>query len=336
MLRRLKPISLAADDIVSEPEPTVAPIPQREDERSPYATGAQLRMDLDSLRAEAQRNMVTEDEPRNFSPRRFFNPRIMLMVVAVLAGGLAAWLAVQRFTPPEAPAAEATIAPVAAPAPVMTKVLVATTAIGAGQRLSETTISWQEWPQANLRPEFITDAATPEAATDMSGAIARLEFFPGEPIRREKLIMEGDGYLSAILAPGKRAVSVSITAAAASGGFILPNDHVDVMLARTLSDGRQVSDTVLTNVRVMAINSQLGDTTNNPDSPDGPATTPAAFTEATLAILELAPTEAEVIVNAATMGPLALVLRPLTDNAEPTEGATLNQAIRMSSPFWQH
>lgn len=61
------------------------------------------------------------------------------------------------------------------------------------------------------------------------GHLTRIDLAAGEPVRSEKLILTGAGFLSATLAPGKRAVAVRISAENTAGGFILPNDRVDVL-----------------------------------------------------------------------------------------------------------
>ncbi len=260
--------------------------------------------------------------------------RIVLLVVALLAGGVAAFLATQHGQPPQAAMAEAKISP--APAPT-TRVLVAKADIGVGQRLSAATVEWTDWPNAQLRPDYVTATATPDAIARMSGNIARADFFAGEPIRAQKLVPASGGYLSAVLEKGKRGVSVTVTQESASGGFVVPNDHVDVVLTRQ-SDKGQDSETILTDVRVLAINARLGATGAAGDSASqSPAdATSQVFSDRAIATLELNPAQAEVIINATTLGKLSLMLRPVDDNgaAVSPEDQAANAAIRMSSPFW--
>jgi pilus assembly protein CpaB len=196
-------------------------------------------------------------------------------------------------------------------------------------------MAWQEWPDTALRPEYITDAATPEALTDMEGTMARFEIFPGEPIRKTKIVTPDQGYLSAVLDTGMRGVSVSVTPDAASGGFIVPNDRVDVVLTRTLPSGVLTAETILRNIKVMAIDTRLGETgtTGAPVDADPKS---EIFLAQAIAILELDSPGAEVILNAVNMGRLSLVLRSMADYSTADVGATstLNQTIRMNSPFW--
>lgn len=306
------------------------------------SAGRAGRRAMDDLREQALRNVIANaSEPNSASrgkpiPRRprggMLSPsRIILMSVALIAGGVAAFMAAQLNA--TAPVAEPVVETVVA-APT-TKVLVAKDVIGVGQRVTASAVEWIDWPDAAVRPEFVTDAAAPEAVTEMEGSVARAEILPGEPILEQKLASTNGGYLSTLLDTGKRGVSVSVSAASASGGFIVPNDYVDVVSTR-ISDEGQKTETILRNVRVLAINGQLGpQSTTDPEQPSDEAA--AVFANDALATLALDSTQAELIINATAQGQLSLVLRSITDAAEagtPEERAA-NQAIRLTSPFWQ-
>jgi pilus assembly protein CpaB len=174
----------------------------------------------------------------------------------------------------------------------------------------------------------------PEAITDLEGSVARAEILPGEPILEPKLVKTEGGFLSTMLASGKRGVSVTVAAASASGGFIVPNDYVDVVSTR-VSDRGQSTETILRNVRVLAINGSLGKPTE-PAAEEGGEPTTGVFAEA-LATLELDSTQAELIINATAQGVLSLVLRSIDDADAPgaADERASNRAIRLTSPFWQ-
>jgi pilus assembly protein CpaB len=235
--------------------------------------------------------------------------RILLIVVALVAGGLAFFLATRGGDPQVSPPTTQVVQEARA------QILVAKTAIGMGERLSSDNIEWQDWPQLALRPEYITSTATPEALTDMKGSVARFEFFPGEPIREQKLVRSDQGYLSAVLDKGMRGVSIAVTADSASGGFIVPNDHVDVILTRATPEG-QMSETILANVRVLAINTRLGEVgaTGAPADPNNPRA--EIFANSAIATLELDPGQSETVVNAEQLGKLSLALRSIVDFAQ--------------------
>jgi pilus assembly protein CpaB len=248
--------------------------------------------------------------------------RILLLLVALLAGGLAAYLATRGGEAPSNPTGP-TAPEIIEEARV--KVLVATAPIGMGERLSSTNMVWQDWPQNAIREDYVRQDAMPEALTDMLGAVARFEMFEGDPIRQQKLIRTDQGYLSAVLDKGMRGVSISVQADAASGGFIVPNDHVDVILTRGTADGQQ-AETIVSNVRVLAINTRLGElgTTGGPADPANPRA--EVFSDTAIATLELDPAQAETVVNAKQMGQLSLALRSIVDFAETTVDAIQRNA----------
>lgn len=317
-------------------EPKAAPAFEPKPSGSPADRRRRDRRAMDQLRQEALQNIISRVEDRNFgglrekvSWTRGFKPsRMVLLGVAIVAGGMAAFLVLQREAPAPAPTPEIVTEVVATPTK---QVLVAADTIGVGERITASAVQWIDWPEASVKEEFITSEAMPDADTFLAGSVARYEFFAGEPIREKKLVKADRGFLSAILDGGMRGVSVPITAESASGGFILPNDHVDVVLTR-VSDARQSSQTILENVRVLAINAQLGE----PEASGAPDA-PAVFSGPAIATLALGPTEAEMIVAATSMGSLSLVLRSVTDftDAEAAERRAANLAIRLTSPFWK-
>jgi pilus assembly protein CpaB len=248
--------------------------------------------------------------------------RIMLLIVALVAGGLAAFLVTRGGSAPEQVASTEVVEQAKA------QILVARNPIGVGERLSPESVQWQDWPEGALRPEYVTISAMPDAPVSLTGAVARFEFFPGEPIREAKLVRADQGYLSAVLAEGMRGVSVGVTAVSSAGGFVVPNDHVDVLLT---PEG-QPSKVILSNVRVLAIGQRLGElgTTGGQEDPNTPATTPVTFTDATIATLELTPAQAETLVNASTVGDLSLTLRSVVDFKKSTADAlSSNQTVRL-------
>jgi pilus assembly protein CpaB len=253
--------------------------------------------------------------------------RIILLLVALVAGSLAAFLVTRGGRTP-APTTEVVTQVIEE---AKAQILVAKAPIGVGERLSSDRVEWQDWPEGALRPEYVTIAAMPDAPAQLTGAVARFEFFPGEPIREAKLVRADQGYLSAVLAPGKRGVSVTVTAASSAGGFVVPNDHVDVLLTTSSAVGQR-SEVILSDVRVLAIGKQLGEmgVTGGDETGTEASPTPTTFENSTIATLELDPAEAETLVNASTRGQLSLTLRSVADfNNNDAGPATANQAVRL-------
>jgi pilus assembly protein CpaB len=244
--------------------------------------------------------------------------RILLLVIALVAGGLAAFLATRSSAPPAPQTVEVTQIKQEPKA----KVLVASKPIGVGERLGPKSLEWQDWPQGAVRPEYVTSAVVPDAPEKLTGAVARFEFFPGEPIREAKLARADQGYLSAVITPGMRAVAIDVTAATGAGGFIVPNDRVDVVLTRRTQNGEQ-SETILRNVKVLAIGPRLGEqgATGGVDESDPRSKT---FEKATIATLELSPRQSETLINSTQLGQLALALRSVADFGEQIAADGMN------------
>jgi pilus assembly protein CpaB len=195
----------------------------------------------------------------------------------------------------------------------MTNVLVAAKDMIMGERLIDASVSWREWPSANVVEAMITKEEKPDALTAYQNARARMPIFDGEPIVEKKLVLPGaNGFMSAILPKGMRAISVGVSEHSTAGGFILPNDRVDVLLTRKLDDpktGQKVvnTETVITNVRVLAINQTFRQEAG---------TDTVTVTEGKTATLELDPHQTEVIAMVESAGELSLSLRSLAESGD--------------------
>ena len=115
--------------------------------------------------------------------------------------------------------------------------------IGLGQSVTPDDLQWQTWPAATASNSFIRRNERPDAATQVAGSIARAPFIAGEPIREQKLVKaNGSGFMAAILPTGMRAISTEISPETGAGGFILPNDRVDVILSKRDEESRAAAD----------------------------------------------------------------------------------------------
>lgn len=228
--------------------------------------------------------------------------RIVVLTVAIGAGGVAAYLASgsDNSAPPPAPVAQL---------PTV-DVLVAKADIGLGQTLKPDDVQWQTWPTATASATFIRRSERPDGVTQVTGSIARAPFIQGEPIRDQKLVKaEGSGFMAAILPTGMRAISTEISPETGAGGFILPNDRVDVLLTRRLKNPDQgngapdivTSEIILANIRVLAIDQA-------PKEKDGQN----AVLGKTVT-LELNPQQTQTLSAARQSGTLSLALRSIAD-----------------------
>jgi len=227
--------------------------------------------------------------------------RIIVLAIAVVAGGIAAFLAGRSEPPPPAPAPVAQLE--------TTDVLVAASDIGLGNKVSAQELRWQTWPAVAAGANFVRKSERPDAINQLAGSIARAPFAAGEPIREAKLIKgPGSGYMAAILPEGMRAISVEISPETGAGGFILPNDHVDVILTRRDKAAEKaagteihVSEVILNNVRVLAIDQTVEEKNGQ------------RVVVGKTATLELSPRQSETLALARQQGTLSLALRSLVD-----------------------
>jgi pilus assembly protein CpaB len=218
--------------------------------------------------------------------------RIVVLGVAVAAGGLAFMLSGRETPPPPV---------VKAPADTV-DILVAKADIGIGRALSVDDLTWQPWPRTAAGPLFIRRSDNPNALEDLKGAVARAPFVAGEPIREQKLVKAGNaGFMSAILPAGMRAISTEISAETGVGGFILPNDRVDVILTRRGGAEGFISETILQDVRVLAIDQTVEEKGGQ------------KVVVGKTATLELSPAQTEVLAVSRQRGTLSLALRSLAD-----------------------
>ena len=232
--------------------------------------------------------------------KRMNTARIVVLAIAVGAGGIAAYL-VSGSDTPQTPAQ-----PVVQLKTV--DVLVAKSDVGLGQSLKPEDLQWQTWPADSASGTFIKRSERPDATTQVTGSIARAPFIAGEPIREQKLVKaDGSGFMAAILPTGMRAVSTEISPETGAGGFILPNDRVDVLLSKRDKSPDKggpdliSSEIILTNIRVLAIDQA-------PKEKDGTNTLVGKTVT-----LELKPEQAETLARARQSGTLSLVLRSIVD-----------------------
>lgn len=237
--------------------------------------------------------------------------RVIILGIAVAAAVGAGYVAKNMATPP----ADTDFQAVAQePAVELVEVMVLSGDVPMGAPIGGN-ISWQSWPADGVNDAFITKSGDPNALDELGGAIARVPLYAGEPLRRAKLIGEGHSFMSAILPSGKRAVATRIAADTSAGGFILPNDNVDVIMTRRSTDTesgageRYVTETILKNIRVLAIDQAIQ------EDEDG-----KLVRVGDTATLELTPQQAEIITVAQQMADrLTLALRSVADAQEKVD-----------------
>ncbi len=242
--------------------------------------------------------------------------RVVFLLLAVVVAGATAFLA-RAWLQGERAAilAQAGVHRVTPAAPAQ-KVLVARAVIHTGHIVKPDDLRWQAWPAGDLAPAYVVEGK--RQVKDFVGAVARGPVGAGEPITETKLVLAGTrGFMSAVLQPGMRAVSVPVTATSAVSGFIYAGDRVDVLLTHVLSSPQgqhDVTETILRNARVIAMDQKVDFTPT--DKPDVAKT----------ATLELTPKQSEIVTLAVKMGDLSLVLRSLQENDQGGDPETVENA----------
>ena len=237
--------------------------------------------------------------------------RVVVLTIALSAGGVAAYLARESGEKPRAAEPVAQLPTI--------EILVAKSDIGLGQAVKPEDLQWQTWPASTTSGNLINRAGKADAVKEIAGSIARAPFIAGEPIREQKLVRaNGSGFMAAILPTGMRAISTEISPETGAGGFILPNDRVDVILSKREKNPDRsgpdvvMSEIVLSNIRVLAIDQA-------PKEKEGLNTLVGRT-----ATLEMKPEQAETLARSRQSGTLSLALRSITD-INTAEGRSENQ-----------
>ena len=226
--------------------------------------------------------------------------RMLILGVAAVAAGAAALLA-RGLMGGGTQTAKATLPP---PRPATVEVLVAASDLQPGTPLTVAQVRWQEWPRSSVDSSFITHDAAPDLNRVVQGAVTRAPLVSGEPLSMTKIVhADGAGFMAATVEPGMRAVSIGISTESGAGGFILPNDRVDVLVTTQISDSprRYGAVTFLRDVRVLAV-----DQTYRMDKDQ-------KVVLAKTATLELTPKQAEKVESEQAAGTISLSLRALGD-----------------------
>ncbi len=244
---------------------------------------------------------------------------MFLRIMAVLLGllGLAgiglALISAQKPAP--APAPQVVAAPAPPPAPVpKPRILVAARALRAGALLLMEDVAAADAP--THQPPAGSYIDTIAARSSLRGAMIRRSLNPGEPIIAGDVLNPGDrGFLAAVLGAGMRAVTIGVDPVSGTAGLIWPGDHVDVVLTQAIDEKDQPvehrvsGETILTNVRVIAVDQQLV------EGGQGTQANPTAVASANRTVtLEATPFDAERVAVAARLGRLSLAVRAAADD----------------------
>jgi pilus assembly protein CpaB len=257
--------------------------------------------------------------------------RMLFLLVALIASGSTIivgrmWLQSQKPTP---------VVAEAQPTPTVPMVLVAKGNLPAGAFLRPENLKWEHWPENGIAPSYVLDSK--RKIEDYVGAVVRVGINDGEPITDARVIKPGDqGFLAAVLNPGDRAITVNVTPSSGLAGLVFPGDRIDLVASFKVEfegkqDGtnhpaRYASETVETNLRVLAVDQRIDDQNKE-------------IVVAKTVTLEVTPKQAEIIAIVAEVGKFSLSLRstaqpdePIEAEQNPTSYTWDNEAARMLAP----
>lgn len=223
------------------------------------------------------------------------------------------------------------------------RVLIAAQDLRPGDAIRPEALAWQVWVEESLNSQYVVvddDEQEAERIKEFTGSVVRRVITKGEPILPAKIFKsDKNTFMAGVLKSGMRAVTFGVSAATASGGFVLPGDRVDVLLTHTkasealrkkergqtkdpdapLTVLSQTTETIMRDVLVLAVDQLV-------DVAEGTAVPARNIT------LELTPKQAELMITARTMGKISLVLRSLAREEGETAGPSFTTDVEVS-PF---
>lgn len=238
---------------------------------------------------------------------------IVLGVAGVMA--IAAALLARGMMGGGTPKSEARVAPQMP----MSDVLVASTNLQPGRALTADQVRWQRWPSSSVDASFITRNSVGSVDDVVKGTVVRAPLLSGQPVTNVSIVhADAVGFMAAMLNPGMRAISIAINTDSGAGGFILPNDRIDLILTRKVDNNRVASSTILTDVRVLAVD-QIFAQEKDTKTVIGKTAT-----------LEVNPAQAEQVAKSQNQGTLSLALRPLANSDAPVASNAPNPVSHRS------
>lgn len=199
-----------------------------------------------------------------------------------------------------------------------TKVAVAQQEISMGQKLNPGMLKLIDWPKGSIPAGTFSDL------TKLEGRVIKSTTQTGELILETKLAPEGTkGGLSAVIADGKRAITVKVNEVVGVAGFALPGNYVDIIVNTNKSDGRQeeqnISKIVLKHILVLAVGDEVNADENKPKVVNA-------------VTLEVTPQQAEMIDLARSVGNLSLVLRNQSESQDTETAGITKESLLALKP----
>jgi pilus assembly protein CpaB len=267
--------------------------------------------------------------------------RLIILLVAAGAAIAAVFLVRSIQTPQAATAAVNPAGIVQVQQAPENEILVARHAIQAGKFISVDDLKWQSWPGDAKIEAFADKKKSPDALEKAVGAVATVSVAEGEPIVLTRFVHPGEaGFMSAMLTPGMRAVAIEIAPETAAGGFIQPNDRVDVIVTREVEQSKSGgsasmqnirSDLILSNIRVLAIDATYSKpAAEGEEKKEGEGG--SVTIEGSRATLELSEADSTLLASAQKAGTLSLILRSVSGLGDKSGATNVGRVYRDGLP----
>ncbi|MBL4801676.1 MAG: Flp pilus assembly protein CpaB [Emcibacter sp.] len=233
---------------------------------------------------------------------------VVLIGIALLVAGVTAMLARNLVSTPQPQAGGQKV--IVKIVDSKMKVLITSVNIPVGHFIKAEDLAWQSWPDEKVHENYIQKSSKVKIESFV-GAVATSLMSAGEPILNKRMVKPGNrGFMAAVLPKGMRAISVRINATSGNAGFVFPGDRVDILLTHEVAiksrnrKTARISETVLRNVRVLAINQRTDNLAHKAKI-------------GKTATLEVTPKDAQKISLIKNIGQLTLILRSLgTEKAD--------------------
>ncbi|BAR60735.1 pilus assembly protein CpaB [Bradyrhizobium diazoefficiens] len=195
----------------------------------------------------------------------------------------------------------------------------------AARPLSKGTLAREEdFVVRSVPPERLPAGAileTSDSKAGLPGSLVRKFVDAGSPITLQDVLRPRDrGFLASVLAPDSRAISIKVDEESGVSGLIRPGDYVDVLLTQVFEKAdparRAMSETVLANVRVIAIDQEIVQ--------GGRTITSVAGKQAQTVSLELAPDQVKKVTVAKQIGTLSLAVRAAVEQWDTVDTGAMS------------
>jgi len=236
-----------------------------------------------------------------------------VMIALLLLGAASLGVIAYQIMTPRAPPVPVPVVEAPPPPPPMISYLVAARPLSPGTLVRTEDFTIRTVPQDQVPPDAIIDSNN--ARIEVRGGLVRRFMATGTPLRTVDVTRSRErGFLSAVLSPGSRAVSIGVDQVSGVAGLIWPGDQVDVLLTQefppSAPDKARIvtSETILTDARVIAVDQDIA---------QGAASSGSAGKLAATVTLEVTNDQAEKLAVSGRLGRLSLAVRSIADPKQP-------------------